>query len=50
MRIVLALLVLLASFSVSASEFDDVKELAQPDLPTVDSCSSQPDTKEACFK
>ena len=34
MRIVLALLIFLASFSVSASEFDDVKELAQPDLPT----------------
>ena len=34
MRIVLALLIFLASFSVSASEFDDVKELAQPGLPT----------------
>ena len=34
MRIVLALLILLASFSVSASEFDDAKELAQPGLPT----------------
>ena len=29
MRIVLALLILLASFSVSASEFDDMKALAE---------------------
>ena len=34
MRIALALLILIGSLSVSASEFDDVKELAQPDLPT----------------
>jgi len=34
MRIVLALLVLLASFSVSASDFDGAKELPQPGLPT----------------
>ena len=34
MRIVLSLLILFGSLSLSASEFDDVKELAQPGLPT----------------
>ena len=35
MRIALALLILIGSLSVSASEFDDVKELAQRVLKTL---------------
>ena len=34
MRIVLALLILFGSLSLSASDFADAKELAQPGLPT----------------